>query len=231
MSTFAQFFFCGVLLLSASALAVADQPEIPDEVSRMLEKIDAARSIEVTVQSEVQGLATWTTHAAAASDNQLNLKLSYRMPTDTKTQQVQFVSDGISMRTSTPDKDPQTTSAHSQLKDRFQKSLGRTGFLYTYLTPVDNGAQNSESLSELITLSNSSVEAEESLADKEVTVVAYDFQVRGTSQNVSCRVWIDRHTHLPVKRTFTMLEKQVTETYEDWKINQPIRAETFEIVQ
>jgi len=230
MSAFAQFFSCSVMLLSASALAVAGQPEVPGEMSRMLEKIDVARSIEVTVQSEVHELATWTTHATAASGNQLSLKLSFSMSADAKTQQVQFVSDGQSMQTSAPDKAPQVTSAHPQLKDRFQKSLGRTRFLYTYLTPVDNDPQNSASLSELITLSNTSIEAEESPADKDVTVVAYDFQVRGTSQNVSCRVWIDRQSHLPVKRTFTMLEKQVTETYEDWKINQEIRTETFEIV-
>lgn len=228
MSTIGQL-LSGVLLLSASTLAVADPPDLPGEMSRMIRKIDTARTIEVTIQSEIQEIATWTTHAASASENRLSLKLSYSMPTDPKTQRVQFISDGSSLLTSTTDKGRQITSAHPRLKDRFQKSLGRTGFLYTYLTPVDNGAQNSESLSELITLSNCAVEAEESLRDKNLTVATYDFQVQGTSQSVPCRVWIDRQSHLPVKRTFTLQEKQVTETYLDWKINQAIQTETFDI--
>ena len=219
------------VVLFACPAVPAEDAGLPEEFQKMVRHLDSAKTLQVSVRSTVDGMATWKSRITASGENRLRLHMSVAADGQPKSRNIEFISNGKSLETILSGQDPQISDAHPRLKDRLQKSLSRCGFLFTYLTPVGSETDDAESLSELITVHDCELTGTEQSDGRKLLVFSYDFVLETSGQTVSCRVWIDQQTHLPARRTFTMRDRLVTETYSDWQLNKPVPAGTFDVTE
>lgn len=217
------------VFLLLTGLSAADEPTLPAEMTRMIETLDNARSIRVDVESRVAGIASWSTSVRAAKPNKLHVRMAVSAVESGQTQELEFVSDGKLLTTIRSGIAAKTAPAHAQLQNRLQQSLSRTGFLFTYLQPVAPDGQDQHDLAQLVEIQKCETSGPAESEGRILHVLDYQFRVPTLAEPVTCRVWVDGRTHLPTRRTFTIGNKTVTETYQNWNLNQLIPESQFEI--
>jgi outer membrane lipoprotein-sorting protein len=106
----------------------------------------------------------------------------------------------------------------------------RAGFLLGYLTPVSGPGRKPRELDDLFTVSHFSLGKKEKIGERQAQRIDYKLTMVDKKEPVDAQVWLDSETNLPLKRVFTMQDRdkkiQFTETY-NIRIGAKIDAKKF----
>src|SRR5262249_17229113 len=154
----------------------------------------------------------------------------------------EFTSDGTTMATvehEADKRDPYKEKAPANLGSAFSASLGREGIIAFVATHIGGGTLGENIRDEQdqknATPSGFRARGKQRIGEEQVEVIEFRTSVpreKGASFRVT--LWLHPKTSLPVKRVVKLeadgkVVWTVTETYEDWKLDQKIDPAKFKV--